>query len=437
MKSVLFSLFLVTGFLFSAKSQEKHDKPDHPKGNLSAQLEALQYYNEACELYNYGQVEEAKHSLFVAINNSFELTEAQLFLGYIYYKENKLDSAFLYLNSGIDFSIDQLPHFYFLAFETGMIVGEYELVKQNVNHFTKLYGKKSDLDSYEEGHPYTIVDFEYYQKSMDLVYNYKSWIPRGNLEDTLQITQDELSAVYLKQNDLIICDSDRTAIFRQKKNYTKQKSIKKEFADGHDFFISESGDFLFFCLGKDEKSDVYFSRKSGKNWLEPILLKGDINSQSWDGNPYFAEENSLLYFSSDRSGNKDLYVCKVNTTDGTCEKSEALYRLNTSKDEINPYFHKGVFYFASNGLPGFGGFDIFSTPEYQEYNGIVYPINFYNLNYPVNSNEDELKLILLPASNNGFLVKADYLGYEKIIRTELVPVSRKIDFEIQMFKISG
>jgi hypothetical protein len=437
MKSVLVSALILTGFLFVARSQEKHTTPDHPKGDISSQLEALQYYNEACELYKYGQIEDAKHSLFTAINSSFELTEAQLFLGYIYYKENKLDSAFLYLNSGIDFSIDQLPHFYFMAFETGMIVGEYELVKQNVKHFTKLYGKKSDLEPYEVGYCHTIVDFEYYQKSMDLIYNYKSWIPKATLSDTLIQCDYTLPAFYLQQDDLVIVENNSATVFKNSKSYHKKKQTKIAMDQAHDFYTSASGDYLFFCLNRDEKTDIYFAKKSGKNWLQPILLNGDVNSASWDGNPYYSEKDSLLYFSSNRSGNKDLYVTKINLSDGTCSKAEALYRVNTAKDEMNPCWHNGVFYFSSNGHPGFGGFDIFSTPEFQEYNGLVYPINFYNLNYPVNTNEDELKLLIAPNNYDGFLLRANYLHQAKIIRADMIQPKQKIDFEIQMFKISG
>lgn len=437
MKSIFFSAVLLSCFLFSAKSQEKHDKPDHPKGNLSSQLEALQYYNEACELYKHGQVEEAKHSLFIAINSSFELTEAQLFLGYIYYNENKLDSAFLYLNSGIDFSIDQLPHFYFMAFETGMIVGEYELVKQNVKHFTRLYEKKSDLDEYESGYPYTIVDFEYYQKSMDLIYNYKSWIPKSTISDTIMKFQNTAPTMYLKQNDILICTNDKTFQFKQKKHYKKQNNAKKEVNNAHDFFVSASGNYIFFCLDTENKSDIYFAKKSGKNWLDPILLTGDVNSQAWDGNPFFSEKDSLLYFSSNRSGNKDLYVSKVNISNGNCSKTDALYRVNTTKDEISPFWNQGVFYFASNGHPGFGGFDIFSTPEYQQYDGIVYPINFYNLNYPLNTNEDELKLIIASNRVDAFLLREGYRHHQNIISLCMIEPRAKIDFEIQMFKITS
>ena len=139
---------LFTYLTINTSAQNIHTEPEHPKGNIATQMKALPHYNEACELYKNKNISAAKKSLEEAINISFDLTEAQLFLGLIYYEQGILDSALFCINNGIDFSIDQKEHFYFLVFETALKNGKYDILKHNSSHFSKLYGKHQDTSRY-------------------------------------------------------------------------------------------------------------------------------------------------------------------------------------------------------------------------------------------------------------------------------------------------
>ncbi len=71
-------------------------------------------------------------------------------------------------------------------------------------------------------------------------------------------------------------------------------------------FINEDGNMLFFSsirksgLGGD---DIYFSKKSGELWGDPVLLNLQINSNSYEDSPILTGDNRFLLFSSWRENN--------------------------------------------------------------------------------------------------------------------------------------
>jgi tetratricopeptide (TPR) repeat protein len=62
--------------------------------------------------------------------------------------------------------------------------------------------------------------------------------------------------------------------------------------------------------------------------------------------------------------------------------------INTPGNEVTPYYHDGMLYFASDLIPGIGGFDLFKTEFSNLTHGLV-----MNLGKGVNSLEDDLYLI--------------------------------------------
>lgn len=185
-------LFFTIFVLFSNFAQIPHNQPDHPKGNSATMLLALPLYNEACELYANNKISACKNSLYEAFSISYDLTEAQLFLADIYYAENNLDSAFFFYYSGIDFNIEQKPHYYFKLFEVGMKLGLYDKVKHTISHFNKLYSKNPIDLPYEDGYPYFKEDLEFYEASIKLVTDYKSWIATSELMQSIELENNVL-----------------------------------------------------------------------------------------------------------------------------------------------------------------------------------------------------------------------------------------------------
>lgn len=99
-------------------------------------------------------------------------------------------------------------------------------------------------------------------------------------------------------------------------------------------------------------------------------------------------KRNVLYFVSDRPGGKgglDIWASVIER-DGTYGEPFPL-PFNTEKDDITPYFHQAsqTMFFSSNGLTGFGGFDVFKSKKLTA-EAWTEPLNLGN---PLNSSFDE------------------------------------------------
>jgi len=128
-------------------------------------------------------------------------------------------------------------------------------------------------------------------------------------------------------------------------------------------------------------------------WQFADLFK--FNNVSYNvGHPALRNDGKMLVFTSDKpggKGSKDLYYC-IKQTDNTWTEPINISALNTAANEVFPTFDSfGNLYFASNGLPGLGGLDVFVSKN--EGNSFSSPVN---LKAPINSSFDDFAL----ATNN-------------------------------------
>jgi tetratricopeptide (TPR) repeat protein len=112
------------------------------------------------------------------------------------------------------------------------------------------------------------------------------------------------------------------------------------------------------------------------------------------------EDGKVLYLSSDMSGGSgglDLYQ---STFDGKSwsKPRNVGNEINTTGDESFPSINGNILYFASNGLPGLGGFDVFNVSVSEQKFGDV-----QNMGYPINTNFDDFALALNAERSKGFL----------------------------------
>ncbi len=115
------------------------------------------------------------------------------------------------------------------------------------------------------------------------------------------------------------------------------------------------------------------------------------NNNSYNvAHPALRSDGNMLVFSSDKPGGKggmDLYCCSKQA-DNTWSEPVNIAALNSSGNEIFPtYDASGNLYFASNGWPGLGGLDVFSSKN--EGTSFTAPLN---LKAPINSNYDDFSL---------------------------------------------
>jgi len=147
-----------------------------------------------------------------------------------------------------------------------------------------------------------------------------------------------------------------------------------------------SNDGKYMLLHKD--GDIFESRKDGLLWSKPEKFDA-VNSKFKETHAVMNEDQTVVYFSSDRPGGrggKDIYFAKKEGK-GKWSNPKALNaNVNTKFDEEAPYYHAdGTLYFSSKGHNSIGGYDIFKTTgsetKFDEPE---------NLGLPINSIEDDV-----------------------------------------------
>jgi len=170
--------------------------------------------------------------------------------------------------------------------------------------------------------------------------------------------------------------------------------------------VSADGSQIIFtsCRGRSGfgNCDLFVSRRTGDRWTDPVNLGPSINSMAWESQPSLSADGRILYFVSDRKGGlggRDIYRAEKNAL-GQWKPAENLgSAVNTRFDEISPFIHAGnrTLFFASNGRPGFGGYDIFYS-AFKEGRWLE-PVNFGS---PINNHEDQFAMYITPDGRRGY-----------------------------------
>jgi outer membrane protein OmpA-like peptidoglycan-associated protein/tetratricopeptide (TPR) repeat protein len=130
--------------------------------------------------------------------------------------------------------------------------------------------------------------------------------------------------------------------------------------------------------------DLYITRKEGKDWSAPLNLGQEINTRDWESQPSLSADGHLLYFASDRKGGqgkRDIWVTKLDEKGKWTTPKNLGTHINTPDEENAPFIHANgrTLFYASNGFPGMGGFDIFISQRvdtvWSQPKNIGYPIN--------------------------------------------------------------
>ncbi|MBN2486674.1 MAG: OmpA family protein [Bacteroidales bacterium] len=157
-------------------------------------------------------------------------------------------------------------------------------------------------------------------------------------------------------------------------------------------------------------SSIYRSTKIEGVWSEPEKLPQVINDPNYTTTqPALGRtaqsDREIVFFVSDRPGGRgglDIWYSVWNSDKDAYSKPRNLgSKINTFGDEITPYYDipTRTLYFSSTGLPGIGGFDVFSAfGERKDWTRIK------NIGYPVNSSFDDLYFTVSREGGDGFFV---------------------------------
>lgn len=126
------------------------------------------------------------------------------------------------------------------------------------------------------------------------------------------------------------------------------------------FFVSRRGGG---CA--PNSADMYFARLNpAHGWTTPGHLGCTVNSAGDEFSPAYVEENGVgvLYFSSNRSGNHDIYR-SVQQPDGDFGPPDPVAELNSASDEFRPNVRRDgrEIVFDSSRPGGLGATDIYAA----------------------------------------------------------------------------
>jgi outer membrane protein OmpA-like peptidoglycan-associated protein len=173
--------------------------------------------------------------------------------------------------------------------------------------------------------------------------------------------------------------------------------IKTDFNEGT-CTISADGKTMVFtsCEGRESlgSCDLFISRLTETGWSVPQNMGANVNSPFWDSQATLSSDGNVLVFSSDRyggKGGKDLYVTRLGEMNEWTKATLMSGEINTQKDEVSPFLHANgsSLFFASNGHPGLGGFDLFLTNK--DAKSFTKPLN---LGYPINDGSDQFAMVI-------------------------------------------
>jgi len=186
-----------------------------------------------------------------------------------------------------------------------------------------------------------------------------------------------------------------------------EEGINTEANEGGGVMNSRYNAIYFTRCPNEEKKingcQIYTSRRTGRIWSMPEMVKLSNDSSDAFGHPAISENELIIYFTSDREGGfggNDIWVAFRDTKEDEFSRPFNLGPvINTPGDEMFPYLRSDtVLYFSSDGHPGMGGLDIFVTTIDEE--GSWSPPE--NIKPAMNSEFNDFGIVFHPDEEKGF-----------------------------------
>ncbi len=209
--------------------------------------------------------------------------------------------------------------------------------------------------------------------------------------------------------DLFVTGINEQLKYSDPKNFYEE--LNQSYNEGSVTFNKDFSVMYFTRCGTDAAMNDYCkifksTKMIDSGWSTPTeekLFGDSINV----GHPCLNADGTVLIVSAnaeDAIGGKDLYY-SYKTSEGWSSPQNLGSEINTKGDEGFPSLDaQGNLYFASNGLPGMGGLDIF----YAEKSTGTKWTNVQNVKYPVNSGADDFGLIVDKAPADNMTEKSGY-----------------------------
>ena len=216
------------------------------------------------------------------------------------------------------------------------------------------------------------------------------------------------------------------------------KNINRSYHDASATF-SQDYSVIYFTRSYNDKAaekdhikthllKIFSANTKGNNWTneKPFFL----NSENYSvAHPSLSSDGKTIYFSSDMPGGYgafDIWYCTLEN-DKWSAPVNAGKQINTFGNEAFPFvINDSTLYFASNGLPGYGGLDVFVATKKE---GVWQTPD--NLKKPVNTSYDDFSFVVDAGNKHGYFSsnRPGGLGSDDIYafnRLPVVPVAKPV-----------
>jgi outer membrane protein OmpA-like peptidoglycan-associated protein/tetratricopeptide (TPR) repeat protein len=410
---------------------------------------AIEYYTQADNYRVRGQFDQAIALLNQAIEKDKDFVEAYYRLGLVYLNIRNYPLAIQNMEKGLSMTTDLRKQkvFWYDLGEAYLSIGEYEKAMRVLSSFVN---NETQNRVKIERATNLFRSAEFAVKNKDNVSAYK----QRPLSDTVNcfvmqyfpvLTADQQQLIFTRRisNDP---NADEDLVMSRKNDKGRwlspqsiSKNINTRLNEGT-CTISADGRKLIFtsCVGRDGigSCDLYESRKNGNEWTEPKNLGPNVNSVAWESQPSLSADGRTLYFVSDRRagmGRRDIWVSTQDDAGKWTKAVNAGKPVNSAFDEISPFIHANgkTLYFASNGLPGFGGYDLFSVRK--DSTSWSAP---KNIGTPINNHEDQFSLFVTADGKTAYYSHEETIGAGQS-RSRIFELAFPDDFEFRSNYVKG
>ncbi len=446
MGSRIIYLLIISFFVsISAIAQWNHEFCNEIEGRRT-----LRDFNRAVDLLNSGKHDDAEKLLIKIIDNEDRFTEAWIVLSEIYFTRyerahnHNTKERFLrqYIESVIKIN-ETCPSFN--NYEANYILGTYFFARNEFQiaqgYFNTFIEKGSkNTRSYNEAKQ----KLNYLNNYLELISNpvpFEPFLVEGvsTIDDDYLplISPDGSLAFYTRaylKKDISSAIGERfveefvvaEAIDKEGLVFTKGKAMPAPFNTGKNqgaatITIDNRIMYLTICefVSRDyENCDLFYTYRIGENsWSEFVNLGPNVNGRfTWESQPSISADGRTLYFSSIRESNigfnpnnptSDIYFSEKDDNGNWGPAQNIGTVINTSGNEKTPFIHSDsqTLYFASDGHPGVGGYDIFYSKfrdgEWSK------PIN---IGYPINTPHDDLSFIVSTTGDKAYFASNKLKG---------------------------
>lgn len=425
MRQFAYILFFSLISLLGAEAQQS----SLARLNKANQLYAAKQYGKALEKYE-ALLNSSRSSAVVGVDARINMADCYRALGQPY-KANTLYKELM------DYSSSR-PEIHLQYGEVLMLLGRYEEAKSQFARYSDyrpedpraqlLLKRCEDIQAIRPLYPdaqlvldSTVSDsmtdefgLAYYGENT-IVYSSDRIAPGNVLGDWAQRSYLNIYISEIGEEGKLL----NSKLFAQRLNASRKHNGPATFSrDGKTVYFSQSAEAVDPNMPADEISlYIMVSRLEDDQWTNPEPLPFNQEGKICT-HPTLSADGTMLVFSSNIGGGyggMDLWMSMYK--DGRWTNPRNLgEQINSDGNEGFPYLHpNGNLYFASKGLSGYGGYDLFRALPAG--NGLDW-VNPENMGQPINSGSDDTYFLLSDDETRGYVSSAR-LGSDDIFHFQI------------------